>query len=101
MFATNILAFAISALTAAGSVSAHGYVPQIKIGNEYIPGWSIAGQSSNSTGESNFALFILQDGYVTPQPLRVIRPTKPDSGYIADVRFPSAVLLYSILHALI
>ncbi|KAK7053044.1 hypothetical protein VNI00_004365 [Paramarasmius palmivorus] len=49
-------------------VSAHGYVPQIKIGNQYIPGWDVS-----------------KDGYTTPQPLRVVRATKPDSGFISDV----------------
>ncbi len=28
-------------LLAITGVAAHGYVPQIKIGNEYIPGWDI------------------------------------------------------------
>ena len=32
-----LLAFALIA-----EVSAHGYVPQIKIGNQYIPGWDIS-----------------------------------------------------------
>ncbi|KAJ8482340.1 hypothetical protein ONZ45_g14986 [Pleurotus djamor] len=60
-----------SVLLAAGvlieSVAAHGYVPQIKIGNQYIPGWNVQ-----------------SDPYTTPQPLRVVRPTKPDSGFISD-----------------
>jgi cellulase len=47
---------------------AHGYVPQIKIGNDYITGWDVG-----------------RDGYTTPRPSRVVRATKPDSGYIADV----------------
>uniref|UniRef100_A0A0W0FFN1 lytic cellulose monooxygenase (C4-dehydrogenating) n=1 Tax=Moniliophthora roreri TaxID=221103 RepID=A0A0W0FFN1_MONRR len=52
-------------------VTAHGYVPQIKIGNQYIPGWDVN-----------------KDPYTTPQPLRVVRPTKPDSGFISDVTSP-------------
>ena len=42
MFGTNILVFALSTMMAVGTVSAHGYVPQIKIGNNYIAGWDIS-----------------------------------------------------------
>ncbi|KAK0194632.1 glycoside hydrolase [Armillaria mellea] len=59
--------FLLAAATATG-VSAHGYVPLLKIGNTYIPGWDIS-----------------KDPYTTPQPLRAVRGTKLDSGYIADV----------------
>ncbi|KAF9022694.1 glycoside hydrolase family 61 protein [Hymenopellis radicata] len=55
-------------LLAITGVAAHGYVPQIKIGNEYIPGWDIT-----------------KDPYTKPQPLRVVRGTKLDSGFISDV----------------
>ena len=49
-------------------VSAHGYVPQIKIGNQYIAGWDIS-----------------KDPYANPRPSRVVRGTKLDSGFISDV----------------
>ncbi|KAF8916907.1 glycoside hydrolase [Mucidula mucida] len=58
-------------LLAITGVAAHGYVPQIKIGNEYIPGWDIT-----------------KDPYTKPQPLRVVRGTKLDSGFISDVTSP-------------
>ncbi|KAF9461773.1 endoglucanase-4 [Collybia nuda] len=48
-------------------VAAHGYVPFIKINGQTIPGWNVN-----------------TDGYTTPQPIRVVRPTKPDSGFISD-----------------
>ncbi|CAA7263309.1 unnamed protein product [Cyclocybe aegerita] len=48
-------------------VAAHGYVPRLIINGQTIPGWDVT-----------------TDGYTTPQPLRVVRATKPDSGYIAD-----------------
>ncbi|TFK31263.1 glycoside hydrolase family 61 protein [Crucibulum laeve] len=57
----------IAAASLAVEVAAHGYVPQIKIGSQYIAGWDVN-----------------TDGYTTPQPLRVVRPTKPDSGFISD-----------------
>ncbi|PFH51151.1 lytic polysaccharide monooxygenase [Amanita thiersii Skay4041] len=57
----------ITAVAFATQVIAHGYVPQIKIGTQYIAGWDVT-----------------KDPYVTPQPIRVVRATKPDSGYIAD-----------------
>lgn len=41
--------FLLAAATATG-VSAHGYVPLLKIGNTYIPGWDIS-----------------KDPYTTPQ----------------------------------
>ncbi|KAF9531121.1 endoglucanase-4 [Crepidotus variabilis] len=47
--------------------AAHGYVPTIIINGKSIPGWDVS-----------------KDGYTTPQPLRVVRATKPDSGFIAD-----------------
>ncbi len=31
----------IAAVALVESVAAHGYVPQIKIGNQYIPGWNV------------------------------------------------------------
>ncbi|KAF9461772.1 glycoside hydrolase family 61 protein [Collybia nuda] len=58
----------VAAATLVVGVHAHGYVPQIKIGNQYIPGWDIT-----------------KDPYTTPQPLRVVRGTKLDSGFISDV----------------
>ncbi|KAJ7589510.1 glycoside hydrolase [Mycena floridula] len=64
MLFTSLIAIA----TLISQVTAHGYVPQIKIGSQYIPGWDIS-----------------KDPYTTPQPLRVVRGTKLDSGYIADV----------------
>ncbi|KAF8650917.1 hypothetical protein AX16_005042 [Volvariella volvacea WC 439] len=48
--------------------SAHGYVPFIRINGVTIPGWDIS-----------------KDPYTTPQPLRVVRGTKLDSGFISDV----------------
>ncbi|KIY71852.1 hypothetical protein CYLTODRAFT_389536 [Cylindrobasidium torrendii FP15055 ss-10] len=51
-----------------GKVSAHGYVLQIQIGNEYYPGWDV-----------NI------DGYASPPPVRPVRATKPDSGFINNV----------------
>ncbi|KAF9262742.1 endoglucanase-4 [Marasmius fiardii PR-910] len=69
MLFTPTLLFLASTLVA--EVSAHGYVPQIKIGNQYIPGWDIT-----------------KDPYTTPQPLRVVRGTKLDSGFISDVTSP-------------
>ncbi|KAF9002937.1 glycoside hydrolase family 61 protein [Cyathus striatus] len=61
----SAVVFAATLLIA--EVSAHGYVPQIKIGSQYIAGWDVS-----------------KDPYTTPQPIRVVRPMKPDSGYIAD-----------------
>ncbi|KAF9531120.1 endoglucanase-4 [Crepidotus variabilis] len=55
------------ATSLACQVAAHGYVPTIIINGQSIPGWNVN-----------------TDGYATPQPLRVVRPTKPDSGFIAD-----------------
>ncbi|KAL0946013.1 hypothetical protein HGRIS_012290 [Hohenbuehelia grisea] len=60
-------ALTIIASTLVSQVVAHGYVPQIKIGSQYIPGWNVN-----------------TDGYTTPQPIRVVRATKPDSGFISD-----------------
>ncbi|TEB32810.1 glycoside hydrolase [Coprinellus micaceus] len=61
-----------SALLAAavfvGEVAAHGYVPFIRINGTLINGWDVN-----------------TDGYATPQPVRVVRATKPDSGFISDV----------------
>ncbi|PPQ77631.1 hypothetical protein CVT24_005455 [Panaeolus cyanescens] len=50
-----------------GKVAAHGYVPSIIINGQTIKGWDVN-----------------TDGYTTPQPVRVVRPTKPDSGFISD-----------------
>lgn len=33
---------AATIVAAAQQVAAHGYVPQIKIGSQYIPGWDVA-----------------------------------------------------------
>lgn len=46
MFTSNLVAFVLSTAMAVGTVSAHGSVPLIKIGKEYIPGWNLAGQST-------------------------------------------------------
>ncbi|KAF4579707.1 Esterase/lipase/thioesterase [Pleurotus pulmonarius] len=62
-----LVSILIAAVALVESVAAHGYVPQIKIGNQYIPGWNVP-----------------TDPYTTPQPLRVVRATKPDSGFISD-----------------
>ncbi|KDR76933.1 hypothetical protein GALMADRAFT_66407 [Galerina marginata CBS 339.88] len=51
-----------------GQVLAHGYVPLLRINGKDVAGWDIS-----------------KDPYATPQPLRVVRGTKLDSGYIADV----------------
>ncbi|KAL0946012.1 hypothetical protein HGRIS_012289 [Hohenbuehelia grisea] len=67
LFSSAFIAVAALAI----QVSAHGYVPQIKIGSTYIPGWDIA-----------------KDPYTTPQPLRVVRGTKLDSGFISDPTSP-------------
>ncbi|KAI0792612.1 endoglucanase-4 [Abortiporus biennis] len=55
--ASTFFVTVIALLTLIPTVSAHGYVPQMKIGNQYIPGWD---------------------------PNRVVRATPNDSGYIAD-----------------
>ncbi|KAF5310327.1 hypothetical protein D9611_012052 [Ephemerocybe angulata] len=79
--------FSASALLATaafvGEVAAHGYVPFIRINGTKIPGWDV------NTGAFIIPVFNLcmlnvgaADGYTTPQPLRVVRPTKPDSGFI-------------------
>ncbi|KAL1704263.1 glycoside hydrolase family 61 protein [Schizophyllum commune] len=63
----RVLALA-ALLSLAGYATAHGYVPFIKINGELIPGWDVH-----------------SDPYTTPQPLRVVRATKPDSvRFIAD-----------------
>ncbi|TFK31265.1 endoglucanase-4 [Crucibulum laeve] len=59
------LAFLVA--TAVSQVAAHGYVPIIRINGQSIPGWDVS-----------------KDPYTTPQPLRVVRATKNDSGYVAD-----------------
>ncbi|KAF8153286.1 glycoside hydrolase family 61 protein [Crassisporium funariophilum] len=51
----------------AGGVAAHGYVPLLRINSKDVPGWDIS-----------------KDPYATPQPLRVVRGTKLDSGFISD-----------------
>ncbi|KIJ55697.1 lytic polysaccharide monooxygenase [Sphaerobolus stellatus SS14] len=63
-----LLSTAFAALALAYEVSAHGYVPQLKIAGQYVAGWDIS-----------------KDPYTKPQPLRVVRGTKLDSGYISDV----------------
>ncbi|KAF5350573.1 hypothetical protein D9756_008559 [Leucocoprinus leucothites] len=56
-----------SAALLVSEVTAHGYVPWIRINGQTIAGWNVN-----------------TDGYTTPQPIRVVRPTKPDSGFISD-----------------
>ncbi|PPQ91998.1 hypothetical protein CVT25_004654 [Psilocybe cyanescens] len=51
--------------------AAHGYVPLLRINGKDVPGWDIS-----------------KDPYTTPQPLRVVRGTKLDSGFISDVTSP-------------
>jgi hypothetical protein len=63
-FSFAALAIAVSAVQ---QVLAHGYVPQVKIGNQYLPGWDVT-----------------KDGYTTPRPVRIVRATKADSGFISD-----------------
>ncbi|EJD34609.1 glycoside hydrolase [Auricularia subglabra TFB-10046 SS5] len=65
MFKSSI---AVAALALISQVAAHGYVPFVKIGSQVLPGWDVN-----------------TDGYTTPQPSRIVRATKPDSGFIADV----------------
>lgn len=57
--------FALLALAA--QVAAHGYVPQVQIGNNWYTGWNVP-----------------TDPYQNPAPLRPVRRTPNDSGYIAD-----------------
>ncbi len=82
--------FLLAAATATG-VSAHGYVPLLKIGNTYIPGWDTSNgiriqillapltsafQTPTQRHRSGlFSFFILQIND-TDQPLRVVRGTK-------------------------
>jgi len=61
-------ALGVAIITLVSEASAHGYVPQLKIGSQYVAGWDIS-----------------KDPYTKPQPLRVVRGTKLDSGYISDV----------------
>lgn len=58
----------LAAASFIGQVAAHGYVPWVRINGTNIPGWDVN-----------------KDGYTTPQPLRIVRATKPDSGFISDV----------------
>ncbi|TFK69863.1 endoglucanase-4 [Pluteus cervinus] len=58
---------ALFTATLVSHATAHGYVPFIRINGATIPGWDVS-----------------KDGYTTPQPSRVVRATKPDSGFIAD-----------------
>ncbi|KAG8926397.1 Esterase/lipase/thioesterase [Tulasnella sp. 418] len=58
-------ALIFAALTS--QVAGHGYVPQIKIGNNYIAGWDVN-----------------KDPYTNPAPVRVVRRTKSDSGFISN-----------------
>ncbi|KAG8931169.1 Esterase/lipase/thioesterase [Tulasnella sp. 418] len=64
LFTTSALI--LVALTS--QVTAHGYVPQIKIGSNYYPGWNVN-----------------TDPYTNPPPTRIVRRTKSDSGFISDV----------------
>ncbi|KAF8650916.1 hypothetical protein AX16_005041 [Volvariella volvacea WC 439] len=64
----KLTSLAVIVASLVGSVSAHGYVPFIRINGVTIPGWDIQ-----------------KDPYTTPQPLRVVRGTKLDSGFISDV----------------
>ncbi|KAG6829737.1 hypothetical protein H0H87_010369 [Tephrocybe sp. NHM501043] len=76
---------ALLTLTAlAAKVHAHGYVPQIKIGNQYIAGWDVTKGESFAFSWDSLSDYA-QDPYTTPQPLRVVRGTKLDSGFISDV----------------
>ncbi|TEB32811.1 glycoside hydrolase [Coprinellus micaceus] len=63
--------FSASALLAAaafvGEVAAHGYVPFIRINGTTLPGWDVT-----------------KDGYANPQPLRIVRATKADSGFVSN-----------------
>jgi len=60
--------FGLLALAAlATQVAAHGYVPTIKIGGSYYAGWDVT-----------------HDPYQTPAPLRSVRRTPNDSGFISD-----------------
>ncbi|KAJ7587985.1 glycoside hydrolase [Mycena floridula] len=67
MFFTSLIAIA----TLISQVTAHGYVPQIKIGSQYIPGWDIS-----------------KNPYTTPQPLRVVRGTKLVSLLLNHIKLP-------------
>ncbi|TFK28286.1 hypothetical protein FA15DRAFT_701176 [Coprinopsis marcescibilis] len=59
----------LAAASFIGHAAAHGYVPLIRINGTNIPGWDVN-----------------KDGYTTPQPLRIVRPTKYDSGFVSDVK---------------
>ncbi|KAG5650081.1 hypothetical protein H0H81_000842 [Sphagnurus paluster] len=67
-----------------GQVAAHGYVPFIKINGQTIAGWDItkgkAPYKFKIISETN--KHALSDPYTNPQPLRVVRGTKLDSGFI-------------------
>ena len=76
-----------SALLLAGalveSVIAHGFVPQIKIGNQYIPGWNV------NTGQSHTPPFDVFASHRT-RPLilqTVIPPLRYDEPYNFDECF--------------
>ncbi|TFK28287.1 endoglucanase-4 [Coprinopsis marcescibilis] len=64
LFSTSALLAAVSLI---GQVSAHGYVPIVRINGTNVPGWDVT-----------------KDGYMNPQPLRIVRATKPDSGFISN-----------------
>ncbi|KAG8837038.1 Esterase/lipase/thioesterase [Serendipita sp. 400] len=53
---------------AATQVVGHGYVPQIQIGSNWYAGWDVT-----------------KDPYTSPAPLRPVRRTPNDSGFISDV----------------
>ncbi|KAG8810371.1 Esterase/lipase/thioesterase [Serendipita sp. 399] len=52
---------------AATQVIGHGYVPQIQIGSNWYAGWDVT-----------------RDPYASPPPLRPVRRTPNDSGFISD-----------------
>ncbi|KAF8893073.1 hypothetical protein BD779DRAFT_1670063 [Infundibulicybe gibba] len=83
-----ILANTLSLAAAASLVAAHGYVHKSRLETNTF-------QAGMSTKASRFLIpFLLRliclflplnlDPYTTPQPLRVVRGTKLDSGFIAD-----------------
>ena len=80
--------FSASALLAAaafvGEVAAHGYVPFIRINGTTLPGWDVTkGQAFNSSHPGR-GIKVRVDGYANPQPLRIVRATKADSGFVSS-----------------
>ncbi|KAG8778765.1 Esterase/lipase/thioesterase [Serendipita sp. 397] len=70
---------------AATQVVGHGYVPQIQIGSNWYAGWDVT-----------------KDPYTSPAPLRPVRRTPNDSGFISDLvanNFTAAVTIPSKLAA--